>query len=76
MNNKINIIFKQKKWLHPFILSLIFALITTSLYPILKDCYISKEVNTKAYLSSQTFADTVVELTSYLEQTKLKGINT
>lgn len=65
----------MKKWLHPLILSLIFALIITSLYPILKDRYISEAVNTKAYLSSQTFADTLVELTSYLEQTKLRGID-
>lgn len=75
-NNKINVFYKMKKLFHPLILSLIFSLIITSLYPILKDRYISEEVNTKAYLSSQTFADTLVELTSYLEQTKLRGINT
>lgn len=74
-NNKINILGKLKKGFHPLILSLIFSLIITSLYPILKENYISEEVNTKAYLSSQTFADTLVELTSYLEQTKLRGID-
>ena len=61
---------KFKHFFHPLLLSIILSISFVSLYPILRDTWITKDIGANYYFTDYLFGDTLGFMSNYLIQTR------